>query len=160
MVYLRARMAETFEQLRLIHVLLSDGIHPHHEVLYKAYPTALGYSSQAMDDVLFDGALVLALHQAGKEGRSNLRKVYFFVPGAHEKWVVDRFRNAAQRIFGRLKAGKSVPAIRHFAELFRYVMMGSQISALPQEPERWVAFGFARSDVLPEWLRSKLVEVL
>jgi hypothetical protein len=153
-------VTDQFERLKRLHgSLLGTPPGDMHERLYRAFPTVRGFSSRVTDDHLFEGVLILALLQAGKlEGESHVHKVYFFTPERSEKWVVEEFRSAAKRIFDRLKTGKSVSAIKHVGALFHQVMLGSQILALPAEPERWVAFGFSKFDGVPEWLGEKLLD--
>jgi hypothetical protein len=128
-----------------------------HKNLYEAYPSALGYSGQAADESLFEAILILALYQASKDG-ANLHKVYILVPARLEKWAMARMRTGAERVFARLKKGATVPAIKHVGAIFHQLMLGFQIWALPEEPKCWVAFGFSKTDHVPEWMRSKLLE--
>jgi hypothetical protein len=145
-----------------MHGLFGEGLHEPHERLYKEYPSSLGYSARdayvlTPDDVLFSAVLVLALYQAGLAGSANLQNVYFLVPGFMEKRTTHMMRAAAERIFARLKTGGSVKAIKHVGALFHRVMMGCQVFTLPEEPQHWVAFGFSKSDHIPEWMRAKLL---
>lgn len=155
-------MADQYERLRRLHLNLL-GTHPQEaqDRLYKAFPAALGYATPVADDVLFEAALMLALLQAGKvDGEKEVHKVYFLTPASFaEGWVLTEFRAAAKRIFDRLKTGKSVTAVKHVGELFHQVMLGSQVFTLPQEPDRWVAFGFSRSAPIPDWMSRKLLDV-
>jgi len=152
---------ESADQCCRLHRLLIGG-EPHTEQmrLYEAFPSVLGFSSKQSSTPLFEAVLVLALHQAGKKtGEKNFHKVYFLAPAnLAESWVVAEFKTAAKRIFGRLKTGKSVEAVKHVGTLFHQVMLGSQVFSLPNEPDYWVAFGFTRSDPVPEWLRNKLMD--
>jgi hypothetical protein len=128
--------------------------------LYETFPTALGFSSKEIDVRLFEAVLILALHQAGKKtGEKTFHKVYFLAPAnLADLWVIAEFKAAAKRIFARLKTGKSVEAVKHVGTLFHQIMLGSQVFNLPGEPDHWVAFGFSRSDHVPEWMRDKLVD--
>lgn len=154
-------MADQLATLRRFHALIST-VSPQ-EVqtnLYNSFPNALGFSSKLKDPAMFEAVLVLALAQASKgAGDSELHKVYFFAPAdLADGWLLAEFRDSAKRIFSRLKAGRSVAAVKHVGELFHQIMFGSQVFAVPREPERWVAFGFSHEDPVPEWLRDKLLK--
>ena len=156
-------MTDHYDNLLRMHGLFGEGLQEPHTRLYKEYPSSLGYSANnayvlTPDDVLFNAALVLALHQAGKkDGSEDMHKVYFLVPGFMEKRTTHMMRAAAERIFARLKTGGSVVAIKHVGALFHRIMMGCEVFTLPEEPPHWVAFGFSKSDHIPEWMRAKLL---
>lgn len=128
-----------------------------HAHFYSAFPKARGYSNSAHLLTLFDASLVVALYQV--MGPKESRKVYFLVPAPAERWVTEAFKGKAQEFFSRLKAKGSVPLVRRFGDVFSQIMLGSQAFALPQEPERWVAFGFAKTDPIPTWMGSKLLDL-
>ncbi len=154
-------MADHVERLLRLHALLGGGTPQEiHTRLYGAFPAALGFSSNARDDSMFEAVLTLALLQAGKSGgETEFHKVYFLVPASiSDGWVVPKFRTSAKHIFDRLKRGKSVAAVKHVGDLFKGVMLGSQVFTLPQEPDRWVAFGFSKTDPIPDWMRNKLLD--
>lgn len=155
-------MADATERLHRLHgTLLGETPQETQAHLYRSFPSVLGFSSKENDEVKFEAALILALLQAGKvDGEKELHKVYFLVPSnIADGWVLAKFRATAKRIFERLKGGKSVPLVKHIGELFHQVMLGSQVFTLPREPDRWVAFGFAKTDQIPDWMRAKLLEL-
>ncbi len=143
-----------------MHVLLGSPPRAQHDRLYRAYPASRGYLGKERDPILFEAVLTLALVQASKaEGEKSLHKVYFLVPATTERWVTDEFRASAKRIFAHLRDRRQAGAIKHIGQLFHQVMLGSQVFALPTEPERWVAFGFSALDPTPEWMRQKLLDL-
>lgn len=155
-------VADHYERLHRLHTaLLGNDIQEVTRRLYEEHPSFLGYSSKETHPGMFEAVLILSLFQAGKSpGDKNVHKVYFLAPAPlTDGWVLGEFKAAAKRIFGRLKTGSSVAAVQHVGALFHQVLLGSQVFALPQEPDRWVAFGFSRSDPIPEWMSAKLLDL-
>lgn len=152
-------VADTYARLVQLHSVLLGGVPTvRQEGLYRAYPSVLGFSSKEIDDALFQATLILALFQVGQDHPYGLHKVYFLAPAAiTDGWVLDPFKDTAKHIFERLKTGKSVALVKHVGELFHQVMLGSQVFLLPQEPERWVSYGFSKSDSIPTWMQPKLL---
>lgn len=154
-------MADSYDRLVKFHDVLLGGLPTARQAaLYRGFPSVLGFSSKETDEALFQATLILAMLQAGKDNpKDDLHKVYFLAPPTiTDGWVLATFRSSAKRIFDRLKTGKSVGLVKHVGELFHQVMLGSQVFVLPQAPERWVSFGFSKSDSIPAWMQPKLLE--
>jgi hypothetical protein len=150
---------------RLHHGLLGGPPTEAHTSLYRAFPEARGYSSKTPDDILFEAAVILATFQAGRSnGTDKEPKVYFLVPTSMESWVTSQLKADIRRIFDHLKTAAVPPegrvkSVKHVGALFHRIMLGSQAYALPKEPEHWVAFGFSKSDAIPDWMRPKLLDL-
>lgn len=85
--------------------------------------------------------------------------VAFAVSAATQKWANDQVKTIARRIFqARARAHASKESIRQLYSYFHRLSMGSNILQLA-EPDRWVAYGFHEHDLLPPWMRGRLLHV-
>jgi len=83
--------------------------------------------------------------------------VVFAVSKASLRWANEQIRQIARRIFHtRAKASRDV--LRQLYLSFERLSIGSNILQLP-EPDRWVAYGFHDQDLLPPWMRGRLLPV-
>ena len=64
-------------------------------------------------------------------------------------------RKIARRIFNsRVGAAKS--SLKELYRNYQRLVMGSSVLQIA-EPSRWVAYGFTDADVLPPWMRNRLI---
>jgi hypothetical protein len=150
------------ENARRTHKLLGSDPTPKQERIYEAYPRARGASAREMDQETFESALVMAITQTFPNGpNAEPFKCYFFVPASAEKWAIEQLNVSARRIFEKLKgmppARRSLAA-KQIGRFLKCIMMGSRVLQLEKGPERWVAFGFEKSDPIPDWLRDGLLD--
>lgn len=72
-------------------------------------------------------------------------------------WVGEQINLVARHIFSsRKKATKK--DIQVLYESFQKLVKGTRVLQRP-EPMRWVAFGFTKSDVMPVWMRKKVLSL-
>jgi hypothetical protein len=151
------------ENVRLTHRLLGTEPNAKQRRIYDAYPGTRGLSDRGLDEETFESVLVMALTQTLPRANSEPFKCYFFVPASVEKWAIEQLNVRAKRIFAHLKPLKGerkVLAARQLGSFFHCILMGSRVLQLEQGPERWVAFGFDKTDPIPEWLREGLLDKL
>lgn len=126
--------------------------------LYDGFPTHRGVSSRALDVELFQATAIVALVQTFTMKQvPDPHRVYFFVPPKHEKWAIGQFRGFAEVVFGRLKERKDAQRAPSVGRLFHAIMLGCRVLQMQTPPDRWVAFGFAKSDLVPDWLGAGLL---
>lgn len=75
--------------------------------------------------------------------------------GPTQKWVNEQIKKTARHIFGSRAKSKRKGIDELYAN-FQRLAMGSNILQLA-EPERWVAYGFNEKDILPPWMRGRLL---
>jgi hypothetical protein len=97
------------------------------------------------------GTFILAYGQT-PEGN-----VTFAVSPPAQRWADEQLRKIARRIF-RSRAGAAKSSLEGLYKNFQRLNMGSSVLQIP-EPPRWVAYGFTDTDVLPPWMRNRLVSV-
>lgn len=139
-------------------LLLATPIQATHAQLYEAFPASLGFSSRQREDALFEAVFSLALFQAAGLGQS-VQEVYCFVPNVTRQWFLNHLRESTKVIFSQLRTRNNVKLVEHIGGLFHQLKLGDQPGMLPNEPERWISFGFLKTDPIPEWMGSKLLEV-
>lgn len=80
--------------------------------------------------------------------------VAFAVSAPTQKWANEQVKTIARHIFSSRSRGKS--SIGELFSKFQRLAMGSNVLQLA-EPKRWVAYGFTETDVLPPWMRNRLI---
>ena len=86
-------------------------------------------------------------------------RCYLFVPGSHEKWAVVQLRRFAEAVFKILKEKKAAGRAQIMGKAFHAVLLGCRVFHFTQAPDRWVAYGFAESDPMPDWMGSALTTI-
>lgn len=81
--------------------------------------------------------------------------VAFAVSAATQKWTGEQVRKIARRIF-HARAKSSRESVVQLYSYFQQLVIGSAVLQHP-EPERWVAYGFHDHDLLPPWMRGRLL---
>lgn len=130
-----------------------------HARIYAAFPGARGVSDHEKDETVFEAVLIMALVQTyPRHQRPDPFKCYLFIPASIEKWAVTTLGSCAKRMFDLLKSKKEVKVAQHLGAFFHSVLIGSRVLHLDQEPDRWVCFGFERTDPIPDWMRNALLD--
>lgn len=128
--------------------------------LYDAYPHANGYSDGNRDAERFRAvlnlALVLAIPDDGVP--EHVHTPFVFFPKPFERWVVDEIRKSAESLFDRLRKDRRVDAAKFVGNCFKALRLGHLVLQLPGAPDRWVAYGFTRTDPIPNWMQARLIE--
>ena len=119
--------------------------------LYEAHAEwdVRGFSSVDLDEDRFLATFVLALSLTGGE-----HPVCMAVPRQHTDWAMEQIKEIARHIF-RERQGNTA-AIIALRKAIGQLVTASRVLQI-DEPERWVAFGFHREGLLPEWMRGKLL---
>jgi hypothetical protein len=152
-------MSDQSTHIRRWHdLLLATPLQEVHTQLYEAFPISRGFSSRQRDDALFEAVFSLALFQAAGLGQT-VQEVYCFVPSVTQQWFLNHLRESTKVIFGQLRTRNNVKLVEHIGSLFHQLKLGDQPFLLPNEPERWISFGFLKTDAIPEWMSAKLLEV-
>jgi hypothetical protein len=81
--------------------------------------------------------------------------VAFAVSAATQRWANDQVKKVARRIF-QARAASSREAVHQLYSYFQRLAIGSNVLQLT-EPDRWVAYGFHDHDLLPPWMRGRLL---
>jgi len=126
-----------------------------HERLYKAsresgrhgYLLRSSGSRESWEHFL--GTFVLAF------GRTPEGYVTFAVSPLAQQWANEQIRKIARRIFNT-RAGAAKASLQELYRNYQRLAMGSNILQI-SEPPRWVAYGFTDADVLPPWMRNRLL---
>lgn len=150
-------MTDRQQQLILMHSQVI-GVQPSadQESLYRVFPDLRGYSDADLNAGRFDAVVLVALHVAARNAA-----VVVFAPTAHEKWVVAKFNDLADRIFNRCKdiggeKAKRVQLAKAYKTMFGRISLTGRLLQIPKEPAHWLSFGFVASGPLPEWMPDKL----
>jgi hypothetical protein len=126
-----------------------------HERLYKASRESArhGYllrssgSRESWEHFL--GTFVLAF------GQTPSGDVTFAVSPPAQRWANEQIRKIARRIFNT-RAGASKASLKELYGNYQRLAIGSNVLQI-SEPPRWVAYGFTDTDVLPPWMRNRLL---
>lgn len=129
-----------------------------HQDLYAAFQAdKRGYrlllNNSKEDEARFLATFVMALYLTNFP---NEGKVIFVVSRGTEKWAVNQIKAIAHYIY-RSRKGAPTSAISAIDEALRRIDLGSRALQIETEPERWVAYGFTNQDILPPWMRGRLV---
>jgi len=108
-----------------------------------------GYNTSGLDEERFLAVFILALGSAQKG------LVVVAVPKALEKAVLQAMEFWARKILRRFR-GQEIP-VKAFTERVKKLRMANRLLIQMEEPERWVAIGLTKDDLVPQWLQSKLV---
>ena len=90
-------------------------------------------------------------------GQTPQGNVIFAVSPPTQRWADDQLKKIVRRIF-RSRAGAAKSSLRDLYRNFQKLIMGSNVLQI-SEPPRWVAYGFTDTDVLPPWMRNRLLHV-
>lgn len=126
-----------------------------HERLYKANRESArcGYllqsagSRESWEHLL--GTFILAY------GQTPQGNVTFAVSPSVQKWTGEQLKRIARRMFSS-RASAPKASIDGLFRNFQRLIMGSSVLQIT-EPPRLVAYGFNDADVLPPWMRNRLL---
>lgn len=90
-------------------------------------------------------------------GQTPRGNVAFAVSPATHRWADEQLARIVRRIF-KTRAGASKASLEELFRNFQRLTMGSSVLQI-SEPARWVAYGFTDTDVLPPWMRNRLLSV-
>lgn len=133
-----------------------------HILLYTHFPETRGFSSKTENADRFEATFVAGLTQTFGPG-GTFEDCLLLVPASKMAWVTEQMTQVAGRMFARWKMEPDLElrrrAVTRLAEAIKHMLIGSRVLRLEQEPPRWVAFGFTKSDPVPEWLKKGLLAV-
>lgn len=81
--------------------------------------------------------------------------VTFAVSAPTQRWADEQIKKIAHRIFGA-RAKMPRASVQELFDYFQKIATGSKILQV-NEPARWVAYGFHERDILPPWMRGRLL---
>jgi hypothetical protein len=81
--------------------------------------------------------------------------VVFAVSAATQRWAGEQVKKIAHHIFGS-RAKMPRKSIEELYGYFQNIVIGSNVLQV-NEPARWVAYGFNEKDLLPPWMRGRLL---
>jgi len=134
---------------------------PKHRSLYEAFEQqekrgyVLSDGGSREDAEKFLATFVLALHQTRFP---NQNKVILAISSPVQGWATQQISSMVQHIF-RTRKKASKETIQVIKESILQLHIGSNILQLEEEPEKWVAYGFHNKDLLPPWMRGRLIKV-
>jgi len=148
------------KSLYLAHkTLLGGEPEPSQVRLYQSFPSFRGMSSAALDAVVFDAALIMAIVQTyPRKERPTPYPVIFFLRGDVQKWALLQLEATSRKMFAKLKEEKAVKLAQHLGEFLKSIKVGSPSLQMKDPPDRWVSFGFKNDDPVPAWLGVSLLE--
>lgn len=91
-------------------------------------------------------------------GQTQEGSVTFAVSAPTHSWANAQIKKIAHHIFA-LRASLPKTSLQPLFVGFQRMAMGSNILQLMSPPDRWVAYGFSETDVLPPWMRNRLLNV-
>jgi len=112
---------------------------------------ALGANRQNFEKFL--GTFVLAYHMTTFPTKGD---VYIVVSRIVEKWAVEQLKTIIRHIYHERK-GASKETFDVIDDAINRMHVGSGSNQIDDEPDRWVAFGYNNLDVLPPWMRGRLI---
>jgi hypothetical protein len=132
---------------------------PGHIRLYDAFPHARGISDRAQNETTFEAVLIMALVQTFPKNQQLIPfKCYFFVPASIKVWAETQLTECAKRMFEGLKRKRNAAAAKHLGTFFHNIPFGSRVLQINKAPDRWVAFGFTKGDLIPDWFGAALLD--
>jgi len=129
---------------------------------FYANEVARGFSTKEQDSELIDAVVIRALAQVRESGSQEYHKVLFMFPEDQRAWVIERIHNVAKTTIIRIgevrksESGQVILAhVRRWIEALQLGPLEAWKGSGP--PPRWVAFGYAKEDSVPTWLKDALV---
>jgi len=119
-----------------------------------------GFSNDTKDPLLFIGTLVLGLRTAFEPETGAFHDVVFPIPKNLEEFAIDTMNRVIRAIGQKrqqLDRKTRIQGGRQIGEAFCRLHVGNRAFTLPEEPSRWVAFGFLTNSPAPAWLRAGLL---
>jgi hypothetical protein len=121
-----------------------------------------GYDDKSFDSTRFFAIACLSLQKTTRVSFRKPARVVILTPPTHDKWVIEQLGVISKQMFDKLKYQPGLPDAK--AELARTVggwfnalFVASRLLQLPEMPESWVALGFSKTDLVPDWLRDNLL---
>lgn len=128
-----------------------------HKVLYKAFDEGKrGFSAASLDRKDFDQFVATFVAAFYLTAFPTPGKVCFAVARPVEKWAVEQIKTIVKYIY-TIRKGVPQEAIEAIDSALKRMEIGSRVIQIEEEPERWVSFGFNQQDILPPWMRGRLV---
>lgn len=149
------------DKLSRVHMsLLGEPPEDDHRTLYQAVPAAHGFLVTDVPNLRqFEAVTVLGLALTYPFDGKTMHQTLFLVPALVEDWAVTALEGIAKRIFGRIKDDANLKAANFMRRAFEHLLLGTPACDAEEQPGRWVAFGFKKEDLVPEWLRNGLLAV-
>ncbi len=150
---------------RIHHALRDSTPHAEQRRLYLAFPQKHGYAGrELLDDadepmasLHFEAVLILALAQTYPQDAPKHHPVTVIISSHAEDWAYNQTETIAHSIFTRLAQECRVEAAKFVGTAFKSLLFGCRVLQLEEAPKRWVAFGFRKDDIIPDWLRESLL---
>jgi hypothetical protein len=148
--------------MKLHRVILGREPTPIQQRLYDEFPHAVGYSDRSLNPERFQAVTVLTLVRAIEAKRGpEPHRVLMFIPPAHEAWVLEQFHTFTKDVFAYCKtlSGNRVALAKMWGGHFHQIVIAKRVLQFSEPPPYWMTFGFDREDLVPDWVRSRLVVV-
>lgn len=120
--------------------------------LYKEFPDFKGFLEDEQNPEKLRAVFVVCLYQLFVDNAQSER-VYLVVPPKIKSWVEDELREYFRSLLKHLPVDKREQYLQRI-KLFGFMY---RVHQEPEELKRWAAYGFTSSDLLPAWLRGKLL---
>ena len=139
-------------------LLLGTDPEAEHSKLYES--RKMGFSDKGFDKSRFLAVAMLTLSKTLRTAQPS--RVVLLIAPTHDKWVVEEFDNISAVAFKSIKKhpgslqGRAALA-QLFGSAFKTVFYCSRLLQLPDQPESWTSYGFAREDPIPDWMRNGLL---
>jgi len=101
---------------------------------------ARGFASQELDEERVIATMVMALHFTRLPGEKEHHPVVLAVPKAFDLWSYEISKQLYQHILRRFRGEVAIQ--KDIRSAFSSVFWEHRVFNLPQEPDRWVAYGF------------------
>ena len=123
----------------------------------------LGHSTRDLDKDLLLPVMILSLHKTMRSGFRTPSQVIVFTPPISKDWVLAQFGEFSKDIFNRLKDRRfgstegRIALAKAMGKCFAVMFVSPHLLQVPSEPPSWTCFGFTREDVIPDWMKSRLL---
>jgi hypothetical protein len=118
-----------------------------------------GVSSKDRNEEKSDSILIIAVSQVLHEGK--FREVPILVPEDWKTWVSSRIVGMARTCTSTLRSDSrkkiTLPIARKLLESIKPMTPNIGQILTTSEPPCWVAIGYSRDDLLPNWLVERLL---
>lgn len=123
-------------------------------------PEKHGFSNDQKDKNRFVATFVAGLHLTKDWDSGTFREVHLIVPINLEMWCIDTMNLIVEGI-RQVRAGipkqERLEGNRLIVKAVTKLVMGNRPYLCPNEPPRWVGFGYTRDSEAPSWLKQGLL---
>lgn len=110
----------------------------------------------------FLATLLMGMNLTWDSENAVFRTVMFAYPKTVEKEALA----GIQALLGNIKKGVDLTPDKprqerlkyHIREVMKHLNMGSRVFAAKEAPSYWVAYGFEKESLIPDWLREGLID--